>query len=83
MNTTTARSTDLPVRDAATLAEMVDTLRALRILARAARRRAARATKAGQRAIARRCAAHARLLARAAIAVQHELRRGLALPVAA
>jgi hypothetical protein len=63
------------------LTEMVDTLRALRILARAARRRATAAARNGQRAVALRFAAHARLLARAACALQAELRRALALPV--
>lgn len=64
------------------LSEMADTLRALRILMRGARRRAAQATRLGQSAVARRFAAHARLLAKAAAAVQGELRRAFALPVA-
>jgi hypothetical protein len=68
---------------AATLADLVDTLRALRILARGARRRALKAARSGQRAAAARFAAHARLLARAAVAVQADLRRALALPVGA
>jgi hypothetical protein len=64
------------------LAEMADSLRALRILCRGARRRAQRAARAGQAQVAARFSAHARLLARAAIALQRELRHALALPVA-
>jgi NAD(P)H-hydrate repair Nnr-like enzyme with NAD(P)H-hydrate dehydratase domain len=66
-----------------TLTEMVDTLRALRILARAARRRAGAAARAGHRAGALRFTAHARLLSRTARAMQIELQRVLGVPVAA
>ena len=64
------------------LADMADTLRALRILCRGARRRAQRAARSGQRQVAVRFASHALLLARAARAMQHELRHALALPAA-
>ena len=62
------------------LADMADTLRALRILCRGARRRAQQAARSGQRQVAVRFVSHARVLARAARAMQHELRHALALP---
>jgi hypothetical protein len=65
------------------LVDMADSLRALRILCRGARRRAQHAARAGQRQVATRFAAHARLLERAAVALQRELRHALALPAAA
>ena len=77
---TTPNAPSLP--NAAVLAEMADSLRALRILCRGARRRAQRAARAGQRQIAARFAAHARFLAQAALALQRELRHALALPAA-
>lgn len=77
---TTVETTPFPRTPADALAEMADTLRALRILARAARRRAAQAARDGQRQVALRFLAHARRLLRAAGLVQTELRRALALP---
>lgn len=77
---TTPDANPFPRTPADTLAEMADTLRVLRILARAARRRATQAARAGQRLVAMRFLAHARRLARAAGLVQVELRRALALP---
>ena len=78
--TTIPDTPSFPRTPADALAEMADTLRALRILARAARRRAGQAAREGQRMVALRFLAHARRLARAASLVQVELRRALALP---